>query len=159
MRTVIAFLIAPIIPIIVLITYSVVPYTLAVNLPPITAIVTTFVVGLLLSYILILVMAVPLFLILRKLRVFNPAIIIISAAVIASMIEIIPYVFDIITFDPDSTSKSSLSFRGCQIIVDNVRTRCGYAVLFQNMAELALGGALAGMIFWLVYRRGGGSGR
>ncbi len=157
MRTVIAFLIAPIIPIIVLITYSVVPYTLAVNLPPIKAIVTTFVVGLLLSYFLILVMAVPLFLILGKLRIFSPTITIISAAIIASMLVIIPDVYSIITSNPDS--KFSFSARGCQIIVDNVRTRCGYVLLFQNIAEFALGGALSGLIFWLVYRRGGGSGR
>ena len=157
MRTVIAFLIAPIIPIIVLITYSVVPYTLAVNLPPIKAIVTTFVVGLLLSYFLILVMAVPLFLILGKLRIFSPTITIISAAIIASMLVIIPDVYSIITSNLDS--KFSFSARGCQIIVDNVRTRCGYVLLFQNIAEFALGGALSGLIFWLVYRRGGGSGR
>ena len=157
MRTVIAFLSAPIIPIIVLIIYWFLPSILASSLPSMKSIVITFVVGLLLSYILILVIGVPLFLILGKLRRLNLAITIISGAMIASMLEIISVVYRIITFDPDSTSKFSFSQAECQEIIENERTSCGYVVVLQNIAELALGGALAGMIFWFIYRRGEGA--
>ena len=159
MRTVIAFLIAPIIPIIALIIYMVLPAIFASSFPSMKSIVITFVVGLLLSYVLILVIAVPLFLILRKLRRLNPASVIISAAIVASMWVIIPEVYNFITFDPDSTSKFSYGYAGCQVMIENVRTRCGDVLLFWEMVRFTLGGAFAGMIFWFIYRRGEGGGR
>lgn len=79
---------------------------------------------------------------------------IVLAAAIGAALVLLPEVYRVISISDRSTFSSTIG--GCDEIINNVRTACGYESLLKSAAYSAGLGALAGLVFWHVYRNPAG---
>ncbi|MER8484117.1 hypothetical protein [Mesorhizobium sp. M1322] len=90
---------------------------------------------------------VPLYILLRWLRIFSPWVTIGFAAAIGAWFNIFP------EFLPKNET-TNFWITGCQIIANGTRTLCGYWELASDVLSTATLGAVAGLIFWPIYAGG-----
>jgi hypothetical protein len=94
-----------------------------------------------------LIFGVPAYLLLKRLRIVSLWPTIAAAALIGALF---PWLSHWHRLDPSS----SVSINGCEIVARGVTTACGYRHLAQGTILPALLGALAGVVFWLIYAGG-----
>jgi hypothetical protein len=98
-----------------------------------------------LAAIVIVLFGLPVYYLLRRFQIENVVITMISAAGIAAFFYAIP---DLL---PRGNSSFSLYAEQCQIIVDDVRTECGWRIFWREFWINTIWGAFAGLVFWRVY--------
>ncbi len=94
-----------------------------------------------------LIFGVPAYLLLKRLRIVSPLPTIAIAALIGALF---PWLTHWLLLDPSS----SISINGCETVAHGVTTACGYRRLAQGSILPALVGAVAGLVFWLIYAGG-----
>lgn len=94
-----------------------------------------------------IVFGVPAYLLLKRLRIVSPWPTIAVAALIGALF---PWLTHWYALDPSS----SVSINGCEIVARGVTTACGYRHLALDTIMPAFIGAVAGLVFWLVYAGG-----
>jgi hypothetical protein len=94
-----------------------------------------------------LILGVPAYLALKRLRIVSPWPTIAIAALIGALF---PWHSHWHRLDPSS----SISINGCEIVARGVTTACGYRHLALDTIMPALVGAMAGVVFWLIYAGG-----
>ncbi len=109
-----------------------------------------FVSNLIVSWVLIIVFAAPLYFVLKSYNLLRPLYVIPFAILISLIPELILEITSIPWGGPEDSTYSFYG-QGCQIIENNVRTSCGYIVLFKRILWTIAYGALAGTIFCMVY--------
>lgn len=97
--------------------------------------------------VLALVLGVPAYLALTRLRIVSPWATMVAAALIGASF---PWLAHFLLLDPSA----SLSANGCRSVLNGVTTACGYRQLALDTIVPALIGAGGGLIFWLVYNGG-----
>jgi len=106
--------------------------------------------GLPIVYGLALIIGVPTYFALIRLGLRGPATGVVSAFLIGSLFILIPELIRVVTA-LDGSSMSVGNGR-CDIIVDNVRTLCGYGHFAIEIAAFGSAGAASGLVFWLISR-------
>jgi uncharacterized membrane protein len=97
--------------------------------------------------LLAVAIGLPLYLAYRRLNVTSPILYAVGAASVAALLYAWP------TFLPSSpTSTFSFSTRDCRVVIDNVRTACGWDMFYDSLWWNVGYGALAGLVFWLLLR-------
>jgi hypothetical protein len=94
-----------------------------------------------------LVFGVPAYLLLKRLRIVSPWPTIIVAALIGAAF---PWLAHWLLLDPSA----SVSVNGCQTVAHGLTTACGYRHLAFDTIFPVLIGAVAGLVFWLIYAGG-----
>jgi hypothetical protein len=95
--------------------------------------------------LIMMVFALPIFLILRKLNIENLFLTIGISAGIAAFFYALP---DLL---PPGRSDTSIYAERCQMIIHNVRTACGWKIFWRDIWVNAIYGAVGGLIFWRIY--------
>ena len=104
------------------------------------------------AYLFILLGALPIFLILRIFKLANLYSAIIVGFFLGGLFILGPEISCVLTIGPNHTLSSRVA--ECQMIVENVRTACGYAELFRTSFFYGVIGAIIGATFWGVYALG-----
>ncbi|MEM7227021.1 MAG: hypothetical protein AAF495_28900 [Pseudomonadota bacterium] len=158
-RTFWAFSIAPAIPVFGLIAYIIVAQIVGDSqdlhlrrLVNQAAVISLF--GLPIAYGIAMVFGLPAFIILRSLGILNFYVTLLAASAIGSLFTILSELRRVISVASGSGGTSFYGSYQCDIIVDGVRTACGYVYLFQDLLTSMLLGALAGLTFWVIYNGG-----
>lgn len=98
-----------------------------------------------LATIIMILFGLPVYYLLRRFRIENVVITMISAAGIATFFYALP---DLL---PRGNSSFYFYAEQCKIIVDGVRTECGWRIFWREFWINAIWGAFAGLVFWRVY--------
>ena len=153
-QTVSAFLIAPLPPIFLLaVIFAMLEYMTGGFSGVFPFIAATLMFGLLGSYLGIGLFGVPLFLILKKANLLRRLSAILGGALIPVLVFVVaPEVERLLTLSP--YGGASFSSGGCDRIIDDVRTACGYWSLAQSAAWIGFLGGLGGLTAWRVYSGG-----
>lgn len=99
------------------------------------------------GWALALIFGVPAYLLLKRLGIVSPWATIAVAALIGALL---PWLTHWALLDPSA----SVSINGCETVANGVTTACGYRRMVQNMILPGLVGAIAGLVFWLIYAGG-----
>ena len=99
------------------------------------------------GFISAIVLGVPAYLLLKRLRIVSPWPTIATAALIGALFPRLSHWYRL-------DSSSSISINGCEIVAHGVTTACGYRHLALEMILPAFVGATAGLVFWLIYAGG-----
>jgi hypothetical protein len=102
------------------------------------------VLGLLWSLILAIVtvlLGLPLYGVFKRRNIRSGVAFAVGAACIPVAIYVLPELLP-------RTGSFSFGTRDCQVIADNIRTACGWQMFWQELAVNALGGSVAGLVFW-----------
>ena len=78
--------------------------------------------SLVVAYALVVLFGVPLYLILRALRIENALVTILLAALVGAGFQLVPELLRILTVSEGSTFSSRIG--SCESVIDNVRTQC-----------------------------------
>ena len=108
-----------------------------------------FMLELVVAFGLMIFVAVPVFWLLKaafKVR-FNRWSLVCLVGLIGFLFVLGPELF----YDLKGQGKFTYSSGECTIILDGMRTGCGYVLLFTTAMKYALFGALAGFTFWMIY--------
>ena len=109
--------------------------------------------GLPIAYALTLMFGLPMFLTLRRFNRITAVSTIGSAACIGFLFISTIILQSALNTPPDGVT-FSFGNGTCDIIVENVRTFCGYVLWGQQIAYCTAAGAFAGLAFWMIYRGG-----
>lgn len=103
--------------------------------------------GTLLGWVLALFFGLPLYIVLNWLKIVSPWVTIGFAAAIGALFNIAPEFLQ-------RNATTNFATANCQVIENGVRTLCGYWELTSDVLFTATLGAVAGLIFWLIYAGG-----
>lgn len=151
MRTIIGYFVAPIAPVLAYALFSFFPSIIETPGIQFPHLATFLLQALSVAYGLTLVAAVPALGVLKRRGKFNQSNTLITGAAIAAAVPVILEAYRLATMH--SGAKYSYIAEGCQAIVENVRTKCGYMLMLKEMIVLAAVGAAIAFVFWYLQRR------
>lgn len=150
MRTVIALLLAPIAPVLAYSLFSFFPSIVespVVQFPYLSSFLFQ---ALTVAYLLTALVGAPALTVLKQRDKFTQHNALMTGAVIAAAVPVLLELYRLVSMDTEA--EFSYIADGCQAILENVRTKCGYMLLLKEMIIYAAVGAAIAMVFWYLQR-------
>jgi len=151
MRLVIALLLAPIAPILVYSLFSFFPSIVETPVVQFPYLARSLFEALAVAYGLAAFAGAPTLVILKRREKFTQQNTVATGAAIAALIPVALEAYRLAVMDGEA--KYSYIAEGCQVIIENVRSKCGYMLMLKEMIIFAAVGAAVALVFWYLQRR------